>query len=109
MLWLYRPTRDGTFFRRCIWTQRLWYRHIRTVSAILYPTHSIHLTAHLRSILKDWSIIDRLNRVRVPSFVIHERKDIAQDLVVASLRGHTEGQVGDLGAVLSHTVLGATR
>ena len=35
------------------------------------------------SILKDWSIIDRLDKVRVPTFVINGRKDIAQDFVVA--------------------------
>ncbi|KAI0944270.1 hypothetical protein AcW1_002021 [Taiwanofungus camphoratus] len=34
------------------------------------------------TILKDWSIIDRLHLVRVPTFVINGRKDIAQDFVV---------------------------
>lgn len=34
-------------------------------------------------ILKDWSIIDRLHLVRVPTFVINGRNDIAQDFVVA--------------------------
>lgn len=34
-------------------------------------------------ILKDWSIIDRLDKVRVPTFVINGRKDISQDFVVA--------------------------
>ncbi|KAF5371999.1 hypothetical protein D9615_008130 [Tricholomella constricta] len=33
-------------------------------------------------ILKDWSIIDRLHLIRVPTFVINGRKDIAQDFVV---------------------------
>ena len=35
------------------------------------------------SILKDWTIIDRLHKVRVPTFVINGRADIAQDFVVA--------------------------
>ncbi|KAL6299313.1 proline iminopeptidase [Sparassis latifolia] len=34
-------------------------------------------------ILKDWSIVDRLHLVRVPTFVVNGRKDIAQDFVVA--------------------------
>jgi proline-specific peptidase len=33
-------------------------------------------------ILKDWSIIDRLHLIRVPTFVINGRKDISQDFVV---------------------------
>jgi len=33
-------------------------------------------------ILKDWTIIDRLNLIRVPTFVVHGRKDISQDYVV---------------------------
>ncbi|KAF8056959.1 proline iminopeptidase [Lyophyllum atratum] len=33
-------------------------------------------------ILKDWSIIDRLSLIRVPTFVINGRKDISQDFVV---------------------------
>ena len=40
------------------------------------------LTQHSR-ILKDWTIVDRLEKVRVPTFVINGRKDIAQDFVVA--------------------------
>ncbi len=35
------------------------------------------------SILKDWTIIDRLHLVRAPTFVINGRKDISQDFVVA--------------------------
>ncbi|TBU50824.1 proline iminopeptidase [Dichomitus squalens] len=34
-------------------------------------------------ILDDWTIIERLHLVRVPTFVINGRKDIAQDFVVA--------------------------
>lgn len=34
-------------------------------------------------ILDNWSIIERLHMVRVPTFVINGRKDIAQDFVVA--------------------------
>ncbi|PCH39111.1 proline-specific peptidase [Wolfiporia cocos MD-104 SS10] len=34
-------------------------------------------------ILKDWTIIERLHVVRVPTFVINGRNDIAQDFVVA--------------------------
>ncbi|KAI0362157.1 proline iminopeptidase [Trametes cingulata] len=34
-------------------------------------------------ILQNWSIIDRLHLVRVPTFVINGRKDISQDFVVA--------------------------
>ena len=34
-------------------------------------------------ILKDWTIVDRLHLVRVPTFVINGRKDISQDFVVA--------------------------
>ncbi|KAG5642146.1 hypothetical protein DXG03_003576 [Asterophora parasitica] len=33
-------------------------------------------------ILEDWSIIDRLHLIRVPTFVINGRKDISQDFVV---------------------------
>ncbi|KAK7688222.1 hypothetical protein QCA50_008592 [Cerrena zonata] len=33
-------------------------------------------------ILKDWTIIDRLHLIRIPTFVINGRKDIAQDFVV---------------------------
>jgi len=39
------------------------------------------LNPYLR-ILKDWTVIDRLHLVRVPTFVINGRKDIAQDYVV---------------------------
>ncbi|KAI0748166.1 proline iminopeptidase [Daedaleopsis nitida] len=34
-------------------------------------------------VLKDWSIVDRLHLIRVPTFVINGRKDISQDFVVA--------------------------
>ncbi|KAF9524160.1 proline iminopeptidase, partial [Crepidotus variabilis] len=34
-------------------------------------------------ILKDWSSIDRLHLVRVPTFITNGRKDISQDFVVA--------------------------
>lgn len=32
--------------------------------------------------MQNWTIIDRLNLVRVPTFVINGRQDIAQDFVV---------------------------
>ncbi len=32
--------------------------------------------------MQNWTIIDRLHLVRVPTFVINGRKDIAQDFVV---------------------------
>ncbi|KAG7440176.1 proline iminopeptidase [Guyanagaster necrorhizus] len=35
--------------------------------------------------LRTWSIVDRLDRVRVPTFVINGRADIAQDFVVEPL------------------------
>ncbi|PBK84032.1 proline-specific peptidase [Armillaria gallica] len=35
--------------------------------------------------LRTWSIIDRLDRIRVPTFVINGRADIAQDFVVEPL------------------------
>ncbi|KAI0315992.1 hypothetical protein OF83DRAFT_1173305 [Amylostereum chailletii] len=35
------------------------------------------------SILNKWSIVDRLHTVRVPTFVVNGRADIAQDFVVA--------------------------
>lgn len=38
---------------------------------------------HFHSILRNWSIIDRLNLVRVPTLLINGRKDISQDFVVA--------------------------
>ncbi|RPD66179.1 proline iminopeptidase [Lentinus tigrinus ALCF2SS1-7] len=34
-------------------------------------------------ILKDWTVVDRLHLVRVPTFVINGRKDVSQDFVVA--------------------------
>lgn len=36
-------------------------------------------------ILRNWSIIDRLYLVRVPSYIINGRDDISQDFVVAPL------------------------
>lgn len=33
--------------------------------------------------MKGWSIIDRLDQIDVPTFVINGRKDIAQDFVVS--------------------------
>ena len=39
-------------------------------------------------ILKDWTIVDRLHLVRVPTFVINGRKDISQDFVVAPFFEH---------------------
>jgi len=33
-------------------------------------------------IMKDWTIIDRLHQIKVPTFVINGRKDISQDFVV---------------------------
>lgn len=46
--------------------------YVHLSNLIIYSTYSI---------LKDWSIIDRLHLVRVPTFVINGRKDIAQDFV----------------------------
>ena len=36
----------------------------------------------LFSVLQNWSIIDRLHLVRVPTFITNGRKDISQDFVV---------------------------
>ena len=36
----------------------------------------------MRSITAGWSVVGRLNQVRVPCFVINGRKDMAQDFVV---------------------------
>ncbi|GBE89276.1 hypothetical protein SCP_1502840 [Sparassis crispa] len=33
--------------------------------------------------MKDWTVIDRLHLVRVPTFLINGRGDMAQDFVVA--------------------------
>ena len=41
------------------------------------------LTVDFGRILKGWTIIDRLDQIRVPTFVINGRADIAQDFVVA--------------------------
>lgn len=38
--------------------------------------------------MKDWTIIDRLNKVRVPTFVTNGRADQAQDFVVAPFFQH---------------------
>lgn len=45
---------------------------------LIYLRHEL-----LRRILKDWSIIDRLHLVRVPTLVINGREDISQDFVIA--------------------------
>ena len=37
----------------------------------------------LDRLLGGWTIIDRLDKVRVPTFVINGRDDLAQDFVVA--------------------------
>jgi len=37
----------------------------------------------LTGVYKDWDISDRLDKIRVPSFIINGRKDISQDFVVA--------------------------
>lgn len=56
----------------------------RTVSHLLTGFKLIRLADSQLPyrILKDWTIIDRLHLVRVPTFVINGRKDIAQDFVV---------------------------
>ncbi|TFY68097.1 hypothetical protein EVJ58_g1188 [Rhodofomes roseus] len=40
-------------------------------------------TVSMTSIMKDWTIIDRLHRVLAPTLVINGRKDFMQDFVVA--------------------------
>lgn len=42
----------------------------------------------IHRIMKDWSIIDRLHKVRVPTFVVNGRADQAQDSVVAPFFQH---------------------
>ena len=41
-----------------------------------------HTFSFLSSVLQNWSIIDRLHLVRVPTFITNGRKDISQDFVV---------------------------
>jgi len=45
-------------------------------------SNDMGFNSSLHSIIKGWSIIDRLHLIRVPTFVINGRKDLAQDFVV---------------------------
>ncbi|KAK0468689.1 proline iminopeptidase [Armillaria novae-zelandiae] len=52
---------------------------------VFHKKHGCLVDPWLEELLRTWSIIDRLENVRVPTFVINGRADIAQDFVVESL------------------------
>ena len=57
----------------------LW-QMLGKLTIVFYVNHT-HDAIH--SILKGWSIVDRLDQIEVPTLVINGRGDIAQDFVVA--------------------------
>ncbi|KAK0434437.1 proline iminopeptidase, partial [Armillaria borealis] len=61
------------------WPEELVYSMNQSIS----PSADISVAVGMY--LSAWSIIDRLDRVRVPTFVINGRADIAQDFVVEPL------------------------
>ncbi|KAK0434510.1 hypothetical protein EV421DRAFT_1340495 [Armillaria borealis] len=64
------------------WPEELVYSMNQSIG----PSANISVTVGMfTGELRTWSIIDRLDRVRVPTFVINGRADIAQDFVVEPL------------------------
>ncbi|KAK0212044.1 proline iminopeptidase [Armillaria fumosa] len=61
------------------WPEALVYSMNQSIS----PSADISVAVGMY--LRTWSVIDRLERVRVPTFVINGRADIAQDFVVEPL------------------------